>query len=165
MIQPWFYCDLEIMACTRSSHPAVFRGKDVMKICCKFTGEHPCQSVISIKLQSNFIEITLRHGCSPVNVLHIFRTPFSKNTSGWLLPELRMGKLILNHLIWNNCPEFCNGLLGSYFFKLTLESDYVEPCFWRVPVKTILAPQYCTNISLFQSRALDTIRRICRGKI
>ena len=102
--------------------------------------EHPCQSVISIKLQSNFIEITLRHGCSPVNVLHIFRTPFSKNTSGWLLPELRMGKLILNHLIWNNCPEFCNGLLGSYFFKLTLESDYVEPCFWRVPVKTILAP-------------------------
>ena len=33
----------------------------------------------------NFIEITLRHGCSPVNLLHIFRTPFFKNTSGWLL--------------------------------------------------------------------------------
>ena len=33
----------------------------------------------------NFIEITLRHGCSPVNLLHIFRTPFTKNTSGWLL--------------------------------------------------------------------------------
>ena len=29
-----------------------------------------------IKLQSNFIEITLRHGCSPVNLLHIFKTPF-----------------------------------------------------------------------------------------
>ena len=26
----------------------------------------------------NFIEIALRHGCSPVNLLHIFRTPFSK---------------------------------------------------------------------------------------
>ena len=37
------------------------------------------------KVASNFIEITLRHGCSPVNLLHIFRTPFSKNTSGWLL--------------------------------------------------------------------------------
>ena len=45
----------------------------------------PCCSVISIKLQSNFIEIALRHGCSPVNLLHIFRTPFLKNSSGWLL--------------------------------------------------------------------------------
>ena len=31
--------------------------------CSKFTGEHPCRSAISIKLQSNFIEISLRHGC------------------------------------------------------------------------------------------------------
>ena len=30
---------------------------------------------------SNFIEITLRHGCSPVNLLPIFRKPFPKNTS------------------------------------------------------------------------------------
>ena len=29
--------------------------------------------------------ITLRHVCSPVNLLHIFRTSFSKNTSRWLL--------------------------------------------------------------------------------
>ena len=56
-----------------------------MKICSKFTGENPCQSVISIKILCNFIEITLRHGCSPVNLLYIFRTPFSKNTSGRLL--------------------------------------------------------------------------------
>ena len=35
----------------------------------KFAGEHPRQSVISIKLQSNFIEIKLRHGCSPINLL------------------------------------------------------------------------------------------------
>ena len=35
----------------------------VLKICSKFTGEHPCPSVISIKFQSNFIEITFRHGC------------------------------------------------------------------------------------------------------
>ena len=43
------------------------------------------QSVISIKLQSNFIEITLGHGCSPVNLLHMFRIPFPRNTFGWLL--------------------------------------------------------------------------------
>ena len=34
---------------------------------------------------SNFIEITLRHRCSPVHLPHIFRTPFTKSTSGWLI--------------------------------------------------------------------------------
>ena len=34
--------------------------------------------------QSNFNENALQHGCSPVNWLHIFRTPFPRNTSGWL---------------------------------------------------------------------------------
>ena len=41
------------------------------KRCSKVTEEHPCRSVISIKLQSN--------------LLYIFRTPFLKNTSGRLL--------------------------------------------------------------------------------
>ena len=54
-------------------------------MCCKFTGEHPCWSVISIELQSNFIEITLRHECSPVNLLYIFRISFTKNSCGRLL--------------------------------------------------------------------------------
>ena len=30
----------------------MFLRKGVQEICSKFTGEHPCQSVISIKLQS-----------------------------------------------------------------------------------------------------------------
>ena len=38
-----------------------------------------------IKLFCNFFEIPLRHGCSPVNLQHIFRIPFPKNTSGPLL--------------------------------------------------------------------------------
>ena len=74
-----------VLILTRSSHPEVFLGKVVLKICTKFTGEHSCRSVISIKLLCNFIEITLRHGCSPVNLLHIFRILFLKNTSGQLL--------------------------------------------------------------------------------
>ena len=69
----------------RSSHPDEFLRKGVLKICNKFTGEHPCRSAISIKLQSNFTEIILQHGCSPVNLLHIFRTLFPWSTSGWLL--------------------------------------------------------------------------------
>ena len=60
----------------RSSRPEMFLKKGVLKICSKFTGDHPCRSVISIKLLCNFIEIALRDGCSPVNLLHIFRTPF-----------------------------------------------------------------------------------------
>ena len=49
--------------------------------------KHPCRSAISIKLLCNFIEITLRHGCSPVSLLHIFRTLFPKNTPGRLLVQ------------------------------------------------------------------------------
>ena len=37
------------------------------------------------KMKSNFIEIALRHGCSPVHLLLIFRTTFFRNVSGWLL--------------------------------------------------------------------------------
>ena len=75
----------QILEILKSSHPKVFLGKGVLKICSRFTGEHPCRSAISIKLQCNFIEIALRHGWSPVNLLHIFRTPLLKNTSGRLL--------------------------------------------------------------------------------
>ena len=45
-----------------SSRPDVFLGKGVLKICSKFTGEQPCQSVISIKLLCNFVKITLGNG-------------------------------------------------------------------------------------------------------
>ena len=51
-----------------SSHPEGFLGKGVLKISSKFTGEHPCRSLIPIKFFSKF-----------------FRTPFYKNTSGRLL--------------------------------------------------------------------------------
>ena len=70
----------------RCSHPEVFLGKGVLKICTKFTGEHPCQKAI--------IEIVLWHGCSPVNLLHIFGTYFLKNTSWRLL--LSFPRKILN---------------------------------------------------------------------
>ena len=60
----------------------MFSGKGVLKICSKFTGERLYQSVISIKLQSNFNEIALWYGCSPVNLLHIFKTHFYKKHLG-----------------------------------------------------------------------------------
>ena len=39
----------------------------------------------SIKLQSKFMEITLWHGCSPINLLHIFIKGFPKNIYGGIL--------------------------------------------------------------------------------
>ena len=39
--------------------------------------------------QCNFVEITLWYGCSPVNLLHILRTPFYKNISKGLLPSFK----------------------------------------------------------------------------
>ena len=45
----------------------------------------PKRDFNKVAMQSNFIEITLWHECSPVNLLHIFRTPFPKDTCGGLL--------------------------------------------------------------------------------
>ena len=46
----------------RSSPPELFLGKGALKLYSKFTQEHPCGSVISTKLQNNFIEIKLCMG-------------------------------------------------------------------------------------------------------
>ena len=83
----------------------MFLGKGILKIFSKFTGENPCRSVISIKLLWNFIEITLWHGCSPVNLLHIFRIPFYKNTS--------RGLLLTIHYSLSKCNAFLNLLTAN----------------------------------------------------
>ena len=51
-----------------------------------------------LKCDFNF---TLRHGCSPVNLLHIFRTPFPKNTSEGLLWSYK-------HHIWSTTKKYGN---------------------------------------------------------
>ena len=53
----------------RSSPPEVLLGKGFLKI-----GKRPLRGVILIKLLCNVIEIMLRYGCSPIDLLHIFRT-------------------------------------------------------------------------------------------
>ena len=58
----------------------MFLGKAVLKICSKFTGEHPCRRAISIKLQSN--------ANFSVNLLHVFLTHFPK-TPGRLLLDVK----------------------------------------------------------------------------
>ena len=53
-----FFIVLLIVAMTRSNLPEGFLGKDILKICSKFTGEHACWSVISIKLLWNYPNYT-----------------------------------------------------------------------------------------------------------
>ena len=45
------FVTLDVIYINRSSRPEVFLGKGILKTCSKFTGEHPCWSVTSIKLQ------------------------------------------------------------------------------------------------------------------
>ena len=61
------------------------------------------------RVKSNFIEITLRHGCSPVNLQHIFKTPFYKFIYGGLLncqSKLHFNVKQENTQYFNNRCEF-----------------------------------------------------------
>ena len=83
--------------------------KGVLKICGKFTGEHPCRYAISIKLLCYFNEITLWHRCSPVNLLQTFITLFPKNSFGQLLPciiDASVSKYLLQFPISRNWTDF-----------------------------------------------------------
>ena len=59
-------------------------------------------------------EIVLRHGCSPVNLLRIFRTPFLKNTSG---------RLLLIFIAWSIAVVLVSMIFKIGMQKMTLESD------------------------------------------
>ena len=48
------------------------------------------------KCDFNKVALQLVHGCSPVNLRHILRTSFSKNTSGWLLLKYKTVQFILD---------------------------------------------------------------------
>ena len=120
-----------------SSGSEVFLGKGVLKICRKCTGEHTCRSAISIKLLCNFIEITLRHGYSPLHLLHIFRIPFLKNTSGWLLLTIcKLSKITQIRLFlvsavvlgstWHNFSFFDSVNTGIPKYQWTLELAALE---------------------------------------
>ena len=73
------YKDIQIITFRRKQLTEVLYKENALKNFLIFTGADFCWSLF---------EITLRHGCSPVYLLHIFRTPSLKNTSGRLLLDL-----------------------------------------------------------------------------
>ena len=91
-----------------------------------------CWIVISKKLLYNIIEITLRHGCHPANLLHIFRTPFFKNTSGGLRLKREHWHENINHCVltntaWRSTAVLREGLTPK---DCWLHSGFVLWTFW-----------------------------------
>ena len=93
--------------------------------------------MISIKLQSNFTEITLRHVCSPINLVHIFRTPFLRTTLGgciWSIKIVNMpivigSKRILFEIdaVKNNIPLLISkGEMSKWGMKIDFTRHEVE---------------------------------------
>ena len=68
-------------------------------------------------------EVTLRHGCSPVNFLYIFRTPFYRNTSGRLIPQFlhysRKFEFALLLLVFRNVDSFITNRRTTHRLNMT----------------------------------------------
>ena len=101
--------------------------KGGLKICSKFTGEHKCQSVLSMKLLCNFIDI----------FTDIFINIFTLLISliYWYLYFIDIFTVFIKHLwravsensnlknvaIWK-CNNICDGLIFSTYIALTVTS-------------------------------------------
>ena len=82
----------------------------------EFRGEHLFRSLISIKLQSKFIEITLLHWCSHVNLLHICSIPFYKNTNE--------GLLLYFHCLFEFLLLFQFRITNEHWQRLILKDEF-----------------------------------------
>ena len=106
----------------RSIRPEAFLEKGVLKICSKFTGEHPCRSVIAIAtlLKSHF-----GMGVA-VNLQQIFRGPFPRNTSGWLLlvfednKDQVYGQVFKKAFFKKTINVFKKNLLQGFFYSFSI---------------------------------------------
>ena len=130
------------------------------------------------KVACTFIEITLRHGWSPINLLHIFRTPFTKNASEWLLYiYVHLRKSIWTVVWWkqsflcwllrscryllvtkicfsNSAPiSFRKLLLHSFILKLYIHCFKKSLQFWRNAMRFILKAK---NLFWYSDSALGT---------
>ena len=81
------------------------------------------------KYASNLQENT--HGCSPVNLLHLFRTAFPKNTSEWLLPPVTIGMFHASLV-----SQKAN--LSSFWIKLYVRSYAIKKLFENYDKECVL---------------------------
>ena len=102
-------------------------------------------------LQKNFIEIALRHECFPVNLQHIFRITFYKNTSGWLLLKstIRLSTDYGRHF-WMALPALNVGNF-HYILKygLIIEEDQELCCYVFVVITWIFVLKWNSHPTKF----------------
>ena len=138
----------------------MFLEKGVLKICSKFTGEHPCRSVISTKLLCNSIEITLWDRCSAVSLLifseHLFlRT--SLEGCFWVFKTTHLTYLSIFSWLWdylrNVIGETNVIVLGNLrFFCLVnkqLPKRYFGPYQTSMKEKSYLIMRHFTRFGTF----------------
>ena len=116
-----------------SSRPEVFLTKVFLKMCRKYTGEHPCRNEISIKLLCNFIEIRLQYGCSPVNLLHFFRHLFLRTPRDdcfWVFYKRAVRKNLAIFTGKQAC-NFIEKRLQHRCFHVNI-SKFLRTCFRRI---------------------------------
>ena len=81
----------------RRNRPDVFSREVVLKLCCKFTGEHLCRSAILIKLESN-LQLYWNRTSAWVffrKFAAYFQNIFFKNTFGGLLLKIKTASMQL----------------------------------------------------------------------
>ena len=81
----WYFIIFNITTWNKICVIQKLPSRGVLKKRCSDNTQQIYRRTTMPKFVCNFIGITLRHGCSPVNLPHIFRTPFTKNTSERLL--------------------------------------------------------------------------------
>ena len=104
----------------------------------------------------DFIEIPLRHGCSPVNLLHIFRTPFLKNTFGWLLLQLD-SIFRLCHLSFLHYAIYT--IYRQFSFRWIIHASYF-PSNYYFKVKRVSKNKYQGKIKKLNKIPIRLIRKI-----
>ena len=85
------------------------------------------------KYDFNKVAKQLRHGCSPVNLLHIFRTPFSRNSSEWLLLLLVPCIFLVSFTIFCTDP-MCTVDINVFFHCLNFPWISLLPCLCTYPI-------------------------------
>ena len=131
-----------------------------------------CYSVYS-KLKCNFIKMSLRDKCSPVNLLHFFGTPILKYTSGGLLEGGMVSMstfLTWIHVYfisfdWLRLFSANACFISIYFHKILMLTNTMicSPECVAVFVRPWL--EYRTSSMLLCSHGAYSLNRVCTGKI
>ena len=98
----------------------------------------PLPKLISIKLVCNATETTLRHGFSPVNLLHIFSTSFDKNTS--------RGLLLIISVLTSICRKCCTLNSIETNLSICLKLVYKNYPIFLEPYLALLSFKECFSI-------------------